>query len=95
MLHLQKSSQIANWVADSVLNKEDSRRRAAVVKQFISVADVSVLNTDLHLIGTHFRVCSVVVDYTTFLVWLPLSQDSIPLPSVGLSERGSKLVHDI
>lgn len=36
--------QIANWVAESVLSREDSRRRAAVVKQFISVADVSFLS---------------------------------------------------
>jgi son of sevenless-like protein len=36
---IQTSNRIANWVAESVLGKEDSRRRAAVVKQFISVAD--------------------------------------------------------
>jgi len=36
---IQTSNRIANWVADSVLSREDSRRRAAVVKQFISVAD--------------------------------------------------------
>ncbi|KAF7968737.1 hypothetical protein HWV62_29559 [Athelia sp. TMB] len=36
---IHTSNRIANWVADSVLNREDSRRRAAVVKQFISVAD--------------------------------------------------------
>jgi son of sevenless len=34
--------QIAHWVADTVLCKEDSRKRAAIVKQFISVADVSL-----------------------------------------------------
>jgi son of sevenless len=33
--------QIANWVADSVLSHEDSKKRAVVLKQFINVADVS------------------------------------------------------
>ena len=33
--------QIAHWVADSVLDKEDSRKRALVIKHFISVAEVS------------------------------------------------------
>lgn len=32
---------MAEWVADAVLSKEDSRKRAAIVKQFITVADVS------------------------------------------------------
>lgn len=32
--------QIADWVADSVLTKEDSRRRANTVKHLISIADV-------------------------------------------------------
>ncbi|KAH7926456.1 ras GEF [Leucogyrophana mollusca] len=36
---IQTSNRIANWVADSVLSHEDSRKRALVVKQFISVAD--------------------------------------------------------
>lgn len=35
--------QIADWVAESVLSKEDSRKRATAVKQLISVADVSTL----------------------------------------------------
>lgn len=41
------SHQIANWVADAVLAHEDSRKRAAVLKQFILVADVS----DVYAIG--------------------------------------------
>ncbi|KAJ3558904.1 hypothetical protein NM688_g656 [Phlebia brevispora] len=36
---IQLSNRIANWVAESVLSKEDSRKRAAVVKHFINVAD--------------------------------------------------------
>lgn len=32
--------QIACWVAECVLSKEDSRRRAAIVKHLITVADV-------------------------------------------------------
>ncbi|KAF9488025.1 ras GEF [Pleurotus eryngii] len=36
---IQTSNRIADWVADSILSKEDSRRRAAAVKHFISVAD--------------------------------------------------------
>ncbi|KAI0345715.1 ras GEF [Trametopsis cervina] len=36
---IQLSNRIANWVAESVLSREDSRKRAAVVKHFISVAE--------------------------------------------------------
>ncbi|KAJ7935459.1 ras guanine nucleotide exchange factor domain-containing protein [Mycena leptocephala] len=36
---IQTSNKIALWVAESVLSKEDSRRRAAAVKHLISVAD--------------------------------------------------------
>jgi len=33
--------QVAEWVADAVLMRDDSKKRAAVLKQFIAVADVS------------------------------------------------------
>ena len=33
--------QIANWVVDSVLTPEDSKKRGTILKHFISVADVS------------------------------------------------------
>ncbi|KAI0731989.1 ras GEF [Fomitopsis betulina] len=36
---IQLSNRIANWVAESVLDKEDSKRRALIVKHFITVAD--------------------------------------------------------
>jgi len=36
---IQTSNRIANWVADAVLAYEDSRKRAAVLKQFICIAD--------------------------------------------------------
>ncbi|KAG0700439.1 ras guanine nucleotide exchange factor domain-containing protein [Suillus ampliporus] len=36
---IQTSNRIANWVAESVLTHEDSRKRSAILKQFISVAD--------------------------------------------------------
>ncbi|GBE84886.1 ras GEF [Sparassis crispa] len=36
---IQLANRMANWVAESVLSREDSKRRAAVVKHFISVAD--------------------------------------------------------
>ncbi|KAJ7645538.1 ras guanine nucleotide exchange factor domain-containing protein [Mycena polygramma] len=36
---IQTSNKIALWVAESVLSREDSRRRAAAVKHLISVAD--------------------------------------------------------
>ncbi|KAG6910697.1 hypothetical protein DXG01_008741 [Tephrocybe rancida] len=36
---IQTSNRIADWVAESVLSKEDSRKRAAAVKHLISVAD--------------------------------------------------------
>lgn len=35
---------MADWVADAVLQKEDPRRRAAVIKHFINVAEVLVVN---------------------------------------------------
>jgi hypothetical protein len=35
--------KIADWVAESVLNKEDARKRANIVKHLIGVADVSLL----------------------------------------------------
>ena len=35
------SNKVADWVADSILSKDDSRKRAAVIRMFISVADVS------------------------------------------------------
>jgi son of sevenless-like protein len=36
---IQTSNRIANWVADSVLVHDDSRKRATILKQFIIVAD--------------------------------------------------------
>jgi hypothetical protein len=35
--------EIADWVAESVLSKEDARKRANIVKHLIGVADVSLL----------------------------------------------------
>lgn len=52
MLTLFIIYQIANWGAESVLGKEDSRKRAAVVKHFINVADVSFRITQLDMILT-------------------------------------------
>ncbi|KAG9315529.1 ras guanine nucleotide exchange factor domain-containing protein [Chiua virens] len=36
---IRRSNRIANWVTYSILCKDDPRRRAAVIKQFILVAD--------------------------------------------------------
>ncbi|KAI0632185.1 ras GEF [Trametes polyzona] len=36
---IQLSNKIANWVAESVLAREDSQKRARVVKHFINLAD--------------------------------------------------------
>ncbi|KAI0766402.1 ras GEF [Trametes elegans] len=36
---IQLSNRIANWVAESVLAREDSQKRARVVKHFINLAD--------------------------------------------------------
>ncbi|TFY69536.1 hypothetical protein EVJ58_g335 [Rhodofomes roseus] len=36
---IQLSNRIANWVAESVLDREDSKKRALIVKHFITVAD--------------------------------------------------------
>ncbi|KIY72491.1 ras GEF [Cylindrobasidium torrendii FP15055 ss-10] len=38
-LCIHASNKIADWVADLILSKEDSRRRAATVKHLITVAD--------------------------------------------------------
>jgi hypothetical protein len=38
---LNEPFKIADWVAHLVLDKEDSRKRANVIKHLISVADVS------------------------------------------------------
>lgn len=40
--------QIAYWVADSVLSKQDSRKRAVIVKHFINVADVCFGSASSH-----------------------------------------------
>jgi len=37
---IQFANKIANWVAETVLAKDDSRRRASIVKNFIAIADV-------------------------------------------------------
>jgi len=39
-LVIQFANKIANWVAETVLAKDDSRRRASAVKNFIAIADV-------------------------------------------------------
>ncbi|KAH8104489.1 ras GEF [Cristinia sonorae] len=36
---IQLSNRIANWVAETILEREDSRKRATIVKHFISVAE--------------------------------------------------------
>lgn len=36
---IRMANRIANWVAETILEREDSRKRAAVVKHFIAVAD--------------------------------------------------------
>ncbi|EGO23692.1 hypothetical protein SERLADRAFT_469896 [Serpula lacrymans var. lacrymans S7.9] len=38
-IFIRRSNRIANWVAYAVLCKEDSRRRASVMKHFINIAD--------------------------------------------------------
>jgi hypothetical protein len=75
-----------------VLSREDSRRRAAVVKQFISVADVGDFSLKYF---THIdMICSVAAESIIIPVWLQLSQVSILLPSAGSSERGNKSMLD-
>ena len=34
------ANKISDWVAETILAKDDSRRRASVVKNFITIADV-------------------------------------------------------
>ena len=62
--------QIANWVAESVLSKEDSRKRAAVVKHFIAVADVSGvrrnMNTQCSPINVSQR-CRLLQNFSTMV----------------------------
>lgn len=47
--------QIADWVAESVLSKEDSRKRANVVKQLILVADVSTKSS-----GSRLKILTII-----------------------------------
>lgn len=37
------ANKISDWVAETILARDDSRRRASVVKNFIAIADVSAL----------------------------------------------------
>ncbi|KIJ54796.1 hypothetical protein M422DRAFT_200705 [Sphaerobolus stellatus SS14] len=36
---IDTSNKVAEWVADSILSKDEARKRAAIVKHFISIAD--------------------------------------------------------
>ena len=42
------STAITGWVAESILNEPDTKKRTALVKFFIKVADVRHLGLDLH-----------------------------------------------
>ena len=60
--------QIADWVADSILNKEDSRRRATCIKQFINIADVSCqYTTHLAPFFTLLQRCRSLHNYSTMV----------------------------
>jgi son of sevenless-like protein len=41
------ANKISDWVAETILAKDDSRRRASVVKSFIAIADVSAHPVDI------------------------------------------------
>ena len=47
--------QIADWVADSILCKEEARRRAQVIKHLILIADVR--HFLLMTAAVAYRVC--------------------------------------
>ena len=84
-------SQIADWVAESILSKDDSRRRAATIKQFISVADVRFWQPTQQSTLTNFWR-SDVVSCTTSPQWSRLHQGWTRPLSVGLNEHGSRLM---
>lgn len=58
--------QIANWVAESVLDRDDSKKRAMVVKHFISVADVSHYESSARIaFNKRLQRCRGMQNYST------------------------------
>lgn len=64
------ANKISDWVAEIILERDDSRRRASVVKNFIAVADVGAHPRQCHA-GADAS-CSVARVYTTSRRCLPL-----------------------
>lgn len=42
------SNQLTNWVAEMILTQQDVKKRVVVIKHFVSVADVSLFQSDNH-----------------------------------------------
>ena len=52
---------MSDWVADAVLSREDPRRRAAVIKHFVAVAEVNIQLTPSRVHADVFAIRNVVV----------------------------------
>jgi son of sevenless len=66
---IQFANKISDWVAETILARDESRRRASVVKNFIAIADVGA---HPHQRGTGVDILfSVVRGYTTSRRCLP------------------------
>jgi hypothetical protein len=81
--------QIANWVADSVLIHEDSRKRSAILKQFISVADVSGLLRNLFaecLLPSAMSLDAQLLEYGCYSIWTELASYKAPQALMGASK---------
>ena len=61
---------MSDWVADAVLSREDPRRRAAVIKHFVAVAEVrlSPLKATYALLMKLFVTRNAAL-YITFRQW--------------------------
>lgn len=87
--------KIANWVADAVLVHDDSRKRAAVLKQFISIADVGDLYGITILPLTPMIALSVfaqLFQYGCYRIWAKLASYSPVEAFLGTSQFTTHVV---
>ena len=60
-------SQIADWVADSVLSRDDARKRAVTVKQLITIADVGCQMLLRHVANESSQRCRAMGNFSTMI----------------------------
>lgn len=64
--------QVANWVAYAILCKDEPRRRASIMKHFISVADVCSfvkLQCSTNAFPIALQAHSEFFDYVSYRIW--------------------------